>query len=123
MNKTSRTYTLPEVLRLIRGNFVVAGVPVDEELVSSQGIRFTIIHYPLAMPYSQLKSAEIYLKSQRDVVRPIMVAEMESCPNCGSTEEEVGFYLDGAVDNYHLICNGCNHSWKSESYHDPKDYS
>lgn len=128
MKKTYRTYTRPDIDKLkARGygyEVEIDGmtwfIPVDEELANINGMRFTIINGNY--PRKALEEVERRLRRDRDVVGAVLLGETEKCPECGFTEEQVGFYLDGGEDPYILICNGCNHTWRSENWHDPKEY-
>ena len=76
MRYTKRiTYTSEEVERLRRMGFVMEGVVVDEELVSIDGMQFTIVDE--GQPMDQLKRAESWIRTQRDVVGAVQVAKVE----------------------------------------------
>lgn len=121
MKHISRTYTLAAARKLLNRGFQRDGIPVDEELVSSEGMSFTMIQFP-ETTFQQLKKVESWYKRQRDVVGSIYISELETCPNCGAPESAVGFYLDGGEDGYDMICNGCNNPWTSENWHSKEDY-
>lgn len=128
MKNYYKTYTKHEVERLeqIKMGYEVTidgmtwFVPVDEELAGPEGMYFFIINGNY--PREALEEVERRLRRDRDVVGAVHLCEREICPSCGFTEKEVGFYLEGGDDPYSLICNGCNHSWKSANWHDPKRY-
>jgi len=120
MKLTTKTYTLPEIRRLKRDHFTIEGVVVDEELVSSEGMQFIMID--LGEDFSLFRATEAWLKQQRDVVGPVLLAQPERCPECHQTEEMVGFYLDGGESGYELICNGCGSWFKSPNWHNAEDY-
>lgn len=147
MRKVDYTYTMHHVQRLERLGFclglIQAGpektwyvlrewedppettgatcvVVYDDELAGPDGARFYIVDQ--GQPDAALAAAEKFLHQQRDTVGPILLVELERCPNCGETEEAVGFYLDDGSE-YELICNGCNHYWFSDNWHDPKKYA
>jgi hypothetical protein len=109
----NRTYTLREVNNLKDGGFVIRGVVFDEELVSIDGMRFTLIDEDQGL--GALIFAEGWLTCQRDVVGAILIAELEKCPFCGLTEEEVGFDTDGPEQ---LICKGCNGSFHTNNWYE-----
>jgi hypothetical protein len=76
MKPTSQTYKKEFVERLHRIGMTVYGVAVDEELVSSQGMSFTIIDE--GQDPELFKRVEEYLRSQRDCVGPIYFGKLES---------------------------------------------
>lgn len=120
----ARKYALWEVARWEKLGFYVTvddeRIVYDEEFHGPNGVRFVVI-MRAGQTLAQVVAAKRYLRMSRDTVEPIMRGEMERCPNCKMTEEEVGFYLEGR-SAFHMICNGCNHAWRSDLYHDPKFY-
>lgn len=103
-----------------RGNYVelpLLGVKVAYEwgLASSKGAYFILIK-SAEITDEILKIAGKKLKFERDVV-DLTYAEIETCPNCGTSDEFHPFELTRLpVSNHWCKCVLCDHEWNSDNY-------